>query len=161
MQDKLTRLLSWPFLSEPDFTGMRNEINRSLEFLPGLAIPKKVKKNSQGLLDKLAILRNMIEAAIEVNEFMIKHGSFINHSVDRQNAFNRAYQEWAASSNLVRGAPRYWKARLYQAVFISEKNSTLCFKALETILIAISLPEFRKLFHNLKSHNRRNILESF
>ncbi len=158
MQDKLTRLLSWPFLSEPDFTGMRNEINRSLEFLPGLAIPKKVKKNSQGLLDKLAILRNMIEAAIEVNEFMIKHGSFINHSVDRQNAFNRAYQEWAASSNLVRGAPRYWKARLYQAVFISEKNSTLCFKALETILIAISLPEFRKLFHNLKSHNRRNIL---
>ncbi|MDD3987654.1 MAG: ASKHA domain-containing protein, partial [Candidatus Omnitrophica bacterium] len=158
MKDKLGRLLSWPFLSEPDFTGMRNEINRSLKLIAQLAVPKRVEKKSRELLDKLAILKNMADTAAGVNEFMIKHGSLINHAADRQNALNLAYQEWAASSNLVRGAPRYWKARLYRAVFISEKNSSQCFKALETILIAISICEFRKLFHSLKSNRRNHIL---
>ncbi|MDP2941799.1 MAG: putative molybdenum carrier protein, partial [Candidatus Omnitrophota bacterium] len=149
-----------PYLREPDFIGLRSLIQRSI----GLARGRWTDKAQAQATQEAAFMEEIIGQAQHSEHFMAEYHDWYLDLTEAPATgsaahaqFEQFYQQWAAKNNFVRGAPRYWRAKLFAAVFISEKSP--CFSPLQTILIILRIPEFVRLFPHLKKHSYNEIVK--
>ncbi len=135
--------MAWPFLSEPDLAGLRNIIRRGDKAL------------ALGVIDE-ALFEGQFVAAYRVRVIREARNGILCLSGEER-FFKALFEQWIAKSGMIRGAPSYWYARLYKAIFISERSP--CFSACDTALFIIKVDHFGKLIHTLKKNDRRAALD--
>jgi hypothetical protein len=152
LKQSLFRLFRWPFLGEPDFIGVRNQIKRL-----GIIVNNLQKNKARGLLfERLKLIESILSEALLENEFTTDYRNKVKSFSGRLEEFDVLFKEWAVKNSLIRGSPRYWRARLFKALFISEKSP--CFAACDTMLLVIKVTNFRLIIHSLIKNNRSNLL---
>ncbi|MCQ9208011.1 MAG: alpha-amylase family glycosyl hydrolase, partial [Omnitrophica bacterium] len=168
----LRKFIAWPFLSEPDFMGVRNLITRTEELLAGLKVPLDIQQRLfpdtsravEQLVERLDLVATIVDESAAAARFMADYNTFLNQVHlgkvkgfgDDEAVFNKIYRDWAKDNDLVRGSPRYWRARLYKTAFISERSPV--FHAADTILLSLKVDNFGRLIRSLQKNKRNNIL---
>jgi hypothetical protein len=157
-REELARMAGWPFLEEVEFTGIPGLITKALGAFDASSRSAKQPEYYLDLIisvtgDSMFTSRFMSAYHDRLNDLHLKK---ITGYVSDEDLFNAMFAQWQQDNNMIRGAPRYWRARLYKSAFISEKSPV--FAAAETILLLIKLEDFRMLFDNLKSNKRGQIM---
>ncbi|MDD5584864.1 MAG: hypothetical protein PHV55_07410, partial [Candidatus Omnitrophica bacterium] len=170
---EVSNIIVIPYLSEPDFMGHRNILQRLHDDLSVLASERKAQRllfdntyeKEDAFLERFTLLVALVQEAQTVARFMAGYQNFLNQARfgkvkgfdTEEKSFNRVYRDWVKDNDLARVAPRYWRARLYVTAFISERSP--CFDACVTILLAIKIDEFSKMFHTLLDHKHHKLFE--
>ncbi|MBM3250478.1 MAG: response regulator, partial [Candidatus Omnitrophica bacterium] len=158
----LSKMLHWPFLKETEFPGLTSLVSRTA----GMIRSATTKIKADKAREHLGLIVSAMEESILVSRFMRDYQGLLNDVhlnkvrgySDDEAVFISVFRDWLAKSNLIKGSPRYWRARLYKAAFISERSH--CFTACDTLLFLIKVDHFGRLIPSLKKNKRTNLLKT-
>ena len=161
------------FRNDPDFNGGMGAALRikdcSIQLVkkdPPISEEKKYRLIKYSLKD-IGILDSVVHEGLLCGRFMPAYQALVNNMhlgkisnlKSNEEAFNRAFNDWfAVVSKETPQGKRYWHAKLYRAVFLSD--SSRCFAAAGLMLLILEIEKFENLRSHLikKGHNAIEVL---
>jgi hypothetical protein len=161
------------FRNDPDFNGGMGAALRMKDYSiqlvkkdPPISGEKKHQLIIYSLKD-IGILDSVAQEGLLCGRFMAVYQGLVNNMYlgkitnlnSNEEAFNKAFSDWF--SFVRKETPqgeRYWRAKLYRAVFISD--SSRCFAAAGLMLLILEIEKFANLRPHLikKGHNTIEVL---
>jgi len=156
---RLEEFIRFPYLNAPEFKGVRYQILRSGEIIDPLN-----KRAGKDIPRHMEMIIEIVNESRQVGRFMavytgealrrLKAGAI--SSFADEGTFEGLFAEWSKDKQLIRAGPVYRRAKLYEAVFISESSAV--FAACDLILAVINVPNIWKLKSYLQKHKLEKTL---